>query len=111
MDRSMSRTVSSGQSWWTSGLPVVSASAIGPLNAGIIEPSGCYRHRVRRAPRLISSGSLRLELFGQPDYNFLGAPDVAEPIFVFVLDHFADEPRAASAEPGERVVDVLHGEH
>ena len=27
------------------------------------------------------------------------------------LDHFADDLRAAFAEPGERIVAVLHGEH
>src|SRR5688572_1916502 len=58
-----------------------------------------------------SSGSRLPELLGKPDENAFGAPDVAEPIRVFVLDHFADELRAAFAEPGERIVDVLHGEH
>ena len=58
-----------------------------------------------------SSGSLPPELLGKPDENSFGAPDVAEPIRIFVLDHFADELRAAFAEPGERIVDVLHGEH
>src|SRR5688572_8789150 len=58
-----------------------------------------------------SSGSLLPELLGKPDENSFGAPDVAEPIRVFVLDHFADELRAAFAEPGERIVDVLHGKH
>src|SRR5262249_46621535 len=29
----------------------------------------------------------------------------------FVLDHFADELRSAFAEPGKRIIDVLHGEH
>jgi uncharacterized protein len=51
------------------------------------------------------------ELFGEPDENPFGAPDVAEPIRVLIPDHFADELRAALAEPGERIVDVLHGEH
>src|SRR6266516_138921 len=50
-------------------------------------------------------------LLGQPDENALGASDVAEPIHVFVLDHFVDELRAVSAEPGERIVEVVHGEH
>src|SRR5512145_3407509 len=59
----------------------------------------------------ILSGSLLPELLGEPDEYSLGTPDVAEPIHVFILDHFADELRAASAEPGERIVDVLHGEH
>src|SRR5207247_2403389 len=60
---------------------------------------------------MCSSGSLLPELLGEPDENSFGAPDVAEPIRIFVLDHFADELRAAVPEPGERIVDVLHGEH
>src|SRR5882672_5576628 len=60
---------------------------------------------------MCSSGSLLPELLGKPDENSFGAPDVAEPIRIFVLDHLADELRAAFAEPGERIVDVLHGEH
>src|SRR5213593_4056219 len=60
---------------------------------------------------LDATGSLLPELLGKPDENSFGAPDVAEPIRVFVLDHFADELCAAFAEPGERIVDVLHGEH
>src|SRR4029077_15699215 len=60
---------------------------------------------------MCSSGSLLPELLGKPDENSFGAPGAAEPIRVLVLDHFADELRAAFAEPGERIVDVLHGEH
>jgi hypothetical protein len=59
----------------------------------------------------IRSGSLLLELLVEPDENSFGTPDVAEPIHVCILDYFADELRAAFAEPGERIVDVLHGEH
>src|ERR1051326_7797589 len=59
----------------------------------------------------IRSGILLPELLGEPDENSFGTPDVAEPIRVFILDHCADELRAAFAEPGERSVDVLHGEH
>src|SRR6185437_6602472 len=51
------------------------------------------------------------ELLSEPDENSFGAPYVAEPIRVLVLDHFADEFRAAPGEPGERIIDVLHGEH
>src|SRR5436190_10432504 len=60
---------------------------------------------------MCSSGSLLPELLGKPDENSFGASDVAEPIRLLVLDHFADELRAAFAEPGERIVDVLDGEH
>src|SRR5919109_5459552 len=51
------------------------------------------------------------DLLGQPDEKSFRPPDVAEPIHVFVLDDFTDELRAELAEPGERIVDVLHGEH
>ncbi len=61
-------------------------------------------------PRLFSR--LRADLFGQPYEKSFGPTDVAEPIFVFVLDHFvAYKLRAVLADPGERVVDVVHGEH
>src|ERR1700694_6128286 len=60
---------------------------------------------------MCSPGSLLPEFLGEPDENSFGPPDIAEPIRVFVLDHFADELRAAFAEPDERIVDVLHGEH
>ena len=60
---------------------------------------------------MCSSGSLLPELLREPDENSFGASDVAEPIRVFVLNHFADELRAALAETGERIIDVLHGEH
>jgi hypothetical protein len=51
------------------------------------------------------------DLLGQPDENALGASDVAKPIHVFVLDNFVDELRAVLAEPGERIVEVVHREH
>jgi hypothetical protein len=46
----------------------------------------------------------------ETDEKSFGVPEVAESICLFVLHQFADEFRAAFAEPGERVVDVLHGE-
>ena len=52
------------------------------------------------------------DLLGQPYEKSFGPTDVAEPIRVFVLDHFAAyKLRAVLAEPGERIVDVVHGEH
>jgi hypothetical protein len=47
-------------------------------------------------------------LLGQPDENALGASDVAEPIHVFVLDHFVDELRAVLAKPGQRATRSLY---
>ena len=51
------------------------------------------------------------ELFRQPDQDPLGPPHIAEPVRVLVPHHVAHELPAALAEPGERIVDVLHGEH
>src|SRR6476646_11652771 len=51
------------------------------------------------------------KLLGEADEDSSGAPDVAEPVEIFVPDHFADDLRAALAEPSDRIVDVLHGEH
>ena len=39
------------------------------------------------------------ELLGEPDEQSFGSADVAEPIRVLVLHHFANELRAALAEP------------
>src|SRR6476646_1252374 len=58
-----------------------------------------------------STHSFSADLLAQPDENALGASDVAEPIHVFVLDHFVDEPRAVREEPGQRIVEVVHREH
>ena len=51
------------------------------------------------------------KLLGEPDEKSFGTADVAKPIRVLVLNHFTDELRAALEEPGERLVDVVHGEH
>ena len=44
------------------------------------------------------------ELLGESDEKPFRPADVAEPIHVFVLDDFADELRAALAEPFKRLV-------
>lgn len=49
------------------------------------------------------------ELLGEADEKSFGPADVAEPIRVFMPDYFADELRAAIAEPFQRLVDVVHG--
>src|SRR4051794_14196146 len=51
------------------------------------------------------------KFLGEPDEMPLRPTDVAEPIHVLILDHFAYELRAARAEPFKRLVDVVHGEH
>jgi hypothetical protein len=54
-------------------------------------------------------------LFGisrrSPDNDALGAADVAEPIRVLVLHHFADQFGALGAQARDDVVNVIDGEH
>ena len=50
-------------------------------------------------------------MLSQPDENALRASDVAEPIHVFVVDHFVDELCAVLAESGQRIVEVVYREH
>ncbi len=59
---------------------------------------------------MCSSVSTLPQLLSQPDENSLRAPDVAELIRVLIPEHFADKRRAAFAESGERIADVVHGE-
>jgi hypothetical protein len=47
----------------------------------------------------------------EPDEYSFGTPYVAEPINVFILDQVPFELRAAFANSGERIVEVIHGEH
>ena len=51
------------------------------------------------------------ELLGESNEELFRSADVAEPIRVFIPDNLAHELRAAVAEPLERLVDVVHGEH
>ena len=51
------------------------------------------------------------EFLGEADEDSFGAADVAEPIHVLVLHDVTDQLRAMLAQPRERVVDVVHGEH
>lgn len=51
------------------------------------------------------------EFLGQPDEKSFRPADVAEPIRVLIPDDFADELGAARAEPCQRLVDIVHGEH
>ena len=55
----------------------------------------------------ILSGGLLPELFGEPDENSFGTPDVAEPVDVFVVDDFIDHCCTELAEPGEGGVEVI----
>src|SRR3954452_12487150 len=85
----------------------------------------CCPFAARRAPATsrwigsVAGGEFAVEdcrrssdFLGKADEKSFGPADVAQPIRVFVLDHFpADELRAVLTEPGERVVDVGHGEH
>ena len=61
-----------------------------------------------RAHRIVVQRSA--EFLGESEKPFRRA-DVAESIRVLVPDYFAYELRAAPAEPLNRVVDIIHGEH
>src|SRR5437762_917862 len=63
------------------------------------------------ARQLRLSGVTGPELLGEPDEKSFGTADVAEPIRLLVLNHFADELRATLGESDERLVDVVHSEH
>src|SRR5947209_1949575 len=71
----------------------------------------------RPCPRLVQPRSTcnrgdSAEFLGQPDEKSFRSADVAEPIGVLVLDHFAaDQLCAVLAEPHERLVEVVHGKH
>ena len=102
------------------GSPINSPNVGGGPRSGPSAATGCYTpmnasQPADRLPQgkcfLRLSGNALPELLGEPDEKSFGAADVAEPIRVFVLDHFADELRAALPEPGERLVDVVHSEH
>jgi hypothetical protein len=52
------------------------------------------------------------EFLGESYEKPFGPADLAESIRIFVPDHFAaDKLGAVFTEPGERLVDVVHGEH
>ena len=51
------------------------------------------------------------EFPGESDEKPFRPANVAEPIRIFILDHFAYELRAALANPCKRLVDVVDGEH
>jgi hypothetical protein len=53
-----------------------------------------------------------MQFFGKPDEEAFRTADVAEPIHVFVSDHFAtDELRTMLAEPRKGFVEVIDCEH
>src|SRR5690606_12162987 len=74
--------------------------------------STCYLGRPRPKRSGLLSFVLRsAEFLGESDEKSFRSADVAETIDVLVRDDVADELRAARAEPFERIVDVVHGEH
>jgi hypothetical protein len=107
--------VASGIECWT--VRVRGQSAMGRGGRGspgaVSVPGSAQQLGERLSPGLAFSDAFDplADLLGQPDEKSFGPPDVAEPIHILVLDHFADELRAALTEPDERIVEVLHGEH
>ncbi len=68
-------------------------------------PNRSFACRKARAFLRLSRKALP-EFLGGFDEKSFGAADVAEPIYVFVLNYFADELRAKLLELGECFVDV-----
>lgn len=62
-------------------------------------------------PSLFVLTSRSAEFLGESDEKSSRATDVAKPIYVFIVDDFAYELRAAGAEPLQRLADVVYGEH
>jgi hypothetical protein len=62
--------------------------------------------------RIVIAVVLRSSQFlGEADEKPFRPADIAEPIRVLILDDFADELRAAIAEPCKSLVEIVHGEH
>lgn len=51
------------------------------------------------------------KFLGKPDENPFGSTDVAEPVYVLIVDDFTYEFCAARADPFQSVIDVVYGEH
>src|ERR687897_2544559 len=93
--------------WLTRGRPRCRA-----LAEQLLQSVGCCSEPGIGSTNRPNDGRRSAELLREPDEKSSGSPDVAEPIRVFVLDHFAaDKLRAALTKPGERLVNVVHGEH
>ena len=85
------------------------------------EDGSTYREESADMAATIRAGTLdterrdgagaHLSSCASPTRSPAGTADVAEPVDVFVLDYLADELRAVLGEPGERLVEVVHGEH
>src|SRR5918994_31042 len=51
------------------------------------------------------------ELLGESNEKPFRPADVAEPIRILILNHFAHELRAARAQPLERLIEIVYCEH
>ena len=71
------------------------------IKSGMTGTSGQMRFSSARSTKLL----------GKPDEKPFRPADVAEPISVAVLNDFPDELRATFAQPGNRLVQVVDGEH
>jgi hypothetical protein len=79
---------------------------------GVDESPDMLAHVTQGLKEFRATSAASTELFGESDEKSLGSPDVAEPIHVLVLDHFAaDKLRAMLTEPDKRFIEVVHGEH
>ena len=88
----------------------MSANAVWGGNLSTADKVNLARYYTR--PMAIVVFALRLaEFLCESNEKPFGPADVAEPVRVFILDYFAYELRAAPAEPLQRLVDIVHGEH
>jgi hypothetical protein len=83
-------------------LLIAGAEAVVPAHA---------HHAIQIVVALIVFVLRSAEFLGESDEKPFRPADIAEPIRVFILDYVAYELRAAFAEPFQRLVDVVHGEH
>ena len=58
-----------------------------------------------------SPGFSNARFLCQPGKISFGTQNVTESMHVLILNYLAHDLRTEFAEPGERIVDVLHGQH
>ncbi len=89
------------------------AQVVGPRSITFGKSAGCHL-RMETIVSMPAGGVVcgrSAEFLGESDEKAFRPADVAEPIRVFIPDDLAYELRSALAEPLERLVDVVNGEH
>ena len=111
-DPGRSARASSSAAACTSPSAATSSSCTGGRRDWRASMTAGHPRELRREMRVRRMLGRSAEFLGEPYQESFGPADVAEPIPAFVPDHFAaDELRTVFMKPGERVVDVVDGEH